>query len=159
MTLPAGVGTLAAELNRDGLPYVVVGGVAVNLLGYVRATVDLDVLVPATPEQGRRIRSTLERLGATRPDGTPLPGHLFDGAHHVRALTSSGLVDFIPEGEGALTFDAVRARARPDELEGEAVWRVGLTHLVALKRLADRPRDREDLAALEQAYGPLPELE
>jgi hypothetical protein len=52
MTLPAGVGTLAAELNRDGLEYVVVGGVAVNLLGYVRATIDLDVLVPATPEQG-----------------------------------------------------------------------------------------------------------
>ncbi len=157
MTLPAGFGALAAEFNRDGLEYVVVDGVAVNLLGYVRATVDLDVLVPATAEQGTRIHGTLERLGATRPDGSPLPPHLFDGEHHVRALTRNGLVDFIPEGEGPLAFEAVRAGARPDELEGEPVWRVGLTQLVLLKRLADRPRDRADLAALELAYGPLPE--
>lgn len=73
----------------------------------------------------------------------------------MRALTPNGLVDFIPEGEGPLAFEAVRADARPDELE--PVWRVGLAQLVLLKRLADRPRDREDLAALEQAYGPLPE--
>jgi hypothetical protein len=36
------------------------------------------------------------------------------------------------------------------------VRRVSLEHLVALKRLADRPQDREDLLRLEQAYGRLP---
>jgi hypothetical protein len=156
MALPPELGALVAELNREGLDYVVVGGVAVNLLGYVRATNDLDVLVPATPAQGDRIRALLERLGATRPDGSELPSHLFDGEHHVRALTPSGLIDFIPEGESPLTYEAVRAAARADELGGQPVLRVGLAHLTLLKRLADRPRDREDLAALEQAYGPLP---
>lgn len=156
--MPAGLGVLVAELNEDRLDYVVVGGVAVNLLGFERATGDLDLLVPATPEQGRRIRRVLERLGATRPDGSPLPAVLFDGEHHIRALTPHGLVDFIPEGEGALAFASVRESARPDELHGQPLWRVSLAHLALLKRLADRPRDREDLAALEQAYGTLPEV-
>lgn len=158
MLLPREFGELVAELNRDHLDYVVVGGVAVNLLGYHRTTADLDVLVPATPEQGRRIGEVLARLGATRRDGAPLPEHLFDGEHHIRALTAHGVIDFIPEGDGPLAYPAVRAAAQPDELHGEPVWCVGLAHLALLKRLAGRPRDREDLAALEQAYGPLPEL-
>ena len=159
MLLPAEFGALLAELNAEELPYVVVGGVAVNLLGAERATGDVDVLVPATADQGAAIRRMLERLGGTRPDGSPLPEALFDGAHHVRALTRYGLIDFIPEGEGSLAYSAVRAGARLSDLHGVLVPRAGLAHLVALKRVADRPIDRQDLARLEQAYGPLPELD
>ena len=32
-------------LNKGGVKYIVVGGVAVNLHGYLRATGDLDILV------------------------------------------------------------------------------------------------------------------
>lgn len=154
--LPEAFAALLAELERTGIDYVVVGGVAVNLLGYERVTGDVDVLVPARPEAARQIQALLGRLGATRPDGTPLPGLLFDGEHHIRALTAHGLIDFIPEGESPLTFDEVRAGARRDELHGTAIWAAGLEHLVALKRLAGRPRDRDDLARLREAYGTLP---
>lgn len=157
MLLPEEFGSLIAELNSDGLPYVLIGGVAVNLLGHVRATQDIDVLVPATPEQGQRIHKLLERLGATRMDGSALPGLLFDGEHHVRALTPLGIIDFVPEGEAPLDYRSVREQAEPDELHGVPCWRVNLAHLVALKRLAGRPIDRDDLANLEAAYGELPE--
>ena len=36
---------LARELNRLGARYVVIGGVAINRLGFIRATDDLDLLV------------------------------------------------------------------------------------------------------------------
>lgn len=157
MLLPEDFGALLAELNRDELPYVLIGGVAVNLLGYARMTQDVDVLVPATPEQGQRIRALLERLGATRIDGSPLPELLFDGEHHIRALTPLGIVDFVPEGEVPLDYTSVREHAEADDLHGVPCWRVNLAHLVALKRLAGRPIDREDLASLEAAYGSLPE--
>jgi len=69
-----------------------------------------------------------------------------------------GLVDFIPEGDSPLTFDDTRTSARPDELHDVLVWTADLAHLVALKRLADRPRDRDDLERLGDAYGELPEI-
>ena len=157
MLLPESFGALVAELNRDELPYVLIGGVAVNLLGHARTTQDVDVLVPASAEQGERIRRLLDRLEATRPDGSPLPEALFDGEHHIRALTPLGIIDFVPEGETPLDFGSVREQAEPDELHGVPCWRVNLGHLVALKRLAGRPIDREDLASLETAYGQLPD--
>jgi hypothetical protein len=157
MTLPREFGELLSELNDEGLDYVLVGGVAVNLLGYERATGDIDVLVPATPAQGAAIRRLLTRLAATRPDGSELPEHLFDGEHHVRALTPLGLLDFIPAGESPLDWATVSRAARPDEVHGTVVPRVSLAHLVVLKRLAGRPRDREDLVKLREAYGTLPE--
>lgn len=36
---------LARELNRLGVAYVVIGGFAINRLGLVRATDDLDLLI------------------------------------------------------------------------------------------------------------------
>ncbi len=156
--LPESFAALIREFDVDEVPYVVVGGVAVNLLGYERATRDIDVMVPATPEAAALIRGSLERLGATRPDGSELPDFLFDGTHHIRALTPMGLVDLIPEGESPLSFDELRAAARPDELHGVIVWTADLAHLVALKRMSDRPRDRDDLERLCEAYGELPEL-
>jgi predicted nucleotidyltransferase len=156
--VPEEFAQLLNELNRNGLPYVVVGGVAVNLLGRERQTRDVDVLVPATKAQGEAIRRLLVELQATRIDGSPLQDVLFDGEHHIRALTRFGIIDFIPEGEGELSWSSVNAAARPDELHGVPVRRVSLDHLVALKRLAGRPQDREDLARLEQAYGLLPDV-
>jgi predicted nucleotidyltransferase len=156
--VPQEFAQLLDELNRAGLPYVTVGGVAVNLLGRERMTRDVDVLVPATAEQGKAIRELLIRLGATRVDGSPLADVLFDGEHHVRALTRFGIIDFIPEGEAELSWESVSAAAHRDELHGVSVPRVSLEHLVALKRLAGRPQDLEDLARLEQAYGLLPDV-
>jgi hypothetical protein len=156
--IPQEFARLLDELNRADLPYVTVGGVAVNLLGRERMTRDVDVLVPATKEQGKAIRELLAKLEATRVDGSPLADVLFDGEHHVRALTRFGIIDFIPEGEAELSWDSVSAAADTDELHGVSIPRVSLGHLVALKRLAGRPQDLEDLARLEQAYGLLPDI-
>jgi hypothetical protein len=156
--VPQEFAQLLDELNRAGLPYVIVGGLAVNLLGRERMTRDIDVLVPATKEQGEAIRKLLNGLQATRVDGSPLADVLFDGEHHIRALTSFGIIDFIPEGEGELSWASVSEAAHADELHGVPVRRVSLKHLVALKRLAGRPQDLEDLARLEQAYGLLSDM-
>lgn len=157
MLLPAEFAQLLNELNRDEVPYVVVGGVAVNLLGRERITRDVDVLVPDTEAQALAIRQMLHRLGATRIDGSPLPDAWFDGTHHIRARTELGIIDFIPEGDGPLSWASVSGAAHSDEFYGVRVPRVSLRHLVALKRLADRPQDREDLRRLERVYGPLPD--
>jgi hypothetical protein len=153
MLVPEEFAQLLDELNRNKLPYVLIGGVAVNLLGRERFTHDVDVLVPATRAQGEAIWQLLDGLGATRVDGSPLREALFDGEHHIRALTRFGIIDFIPEGDDDLSWESISFGARPDTLHEVPVPRVSLEHLLALKRLAGRPQDREDVARLQEFYG------
>ncbi|HUF18905.1 MAG TPA: DUF6036 family nucleotidyltransferase [Thermoanaerobaculia bacterium] len=55
---------LCKALNDEDARYVLIGGFAVILHGYVRATKDIDLLVDASPENVRR----LKRAMATLPD-------------------------------------------------------------------------------------------
>jgi hypothetical protein len=51
-----------ASLNRANVDYVVVGGVALNLHGLLRATEDLDIFVRPDPENIARLRDALRRV-------------------------------------------------------------------------------------------------
>ncbi len=53
---------LARELNRLGARYVVIGGVAINRLGFIRATDDLDLLIARDLANQRLVRRALEIL-------------------------------------------------------------------------------------------------
>jgi len=46
-----------------GLQYVVIGGVAVNLHGFYRATVDLDIVIPLTDVEIFRFIQAVQKLG------------------------------------------------------------------------------------------------
>jgi hypothetical protein len=156
---PFEVGRMLGRLNDVGIPYVVVGGIAVIVHGYVRPTEDLDVLVPQSQQTGDALRALLTDWGATRLDGSALPDALFDGDHNVRARTPDGVIDFIPEGEPPLDFEGVRQTARLVEIDGVETRVCDLGHLAAFKRLAGRMRDRADLAELEAAHGELPDVD
>jgi hypothetical protein len=54
---------LLVDLARSGIDFAVVGGVAVSLNGFVRATDDLDILVGDKPENIRLLLDTLGRWG------------------------------------------------------------------------------------------------
>ena len=51
-----------ASLNHAGVDYVVVGGVALNLHGLIRATEDLDIFVRPDPENIARLRLALRSV-------------------------------------------------------------------------------------------------
>ena len=57
--------SLARELNRLGVSYLVVGGFAINRLGFVRATEDIDLLIARYKANQVLVRKALEIL----PDG------------------------------------------------------------------------------------------
>ena len=56
--------TLCKALNREGVRYVLIGGFAVILHGFVRATKDIDLLIDASTENVQR----LKRAMAVLPD-------------------------------------------------------------------------------------------
>ncbi len=54
--------SLARELNRLGVAYVVVGGFAINRLGFVRATEDIDLLIARDLANQALVKLALEIL-------------------------------------------------------------------------------------------------
>lgn len=54
--------SLARELNRLGVAYVVVGGFAINRLGFVRATEDIDLLIARDLANQALVKQALEVL-------------------------------------------------------------------------------------------------
>ncbi len=54
MTTESPLITLFRRFHAEGVEYVLVGGQAVRLNGYVRATEDIDVLIKATRANGEK---------------------------------------------------------------------------------------------------------
>ncbi|HXD31728.1 MAG TPA: hypothetical protein VN643_11460 [Pyrinomonadaceae bacterium] len=53
---------LCAALNSQGARYLVVGGMAVNQQGFLRATEDINLLLEASRENQQRVLKVLEIL-------------------------------------------------------------------------------------------------
>lgn len=58
-------------LNRSGVQYLVVGGMAALVYGEVRTTGDLDVWVGSMPDNNERLNRALAELGLRRPSESP----------------------------------------------------------------------------------------
>jgi len=150
---------ITRALLGTGARFVVIGGFAVIAHRYVRATQDVDLLVPAEDDDNdRRLEQALAELDAVwaHDDSSPLQGRALTGREHARLLTSHGLVDVLREGAPPLDFATVAANAERADLGDGPFLIAGLRSLVSFKRLAGRPRDRLDLEELRALHGELP---
>jgi hypothetical protein len=76
---------LCSELNRVGAKYIVIGGMAIIRLGFVRATEDIDLLVDSSPENQELVRQALN--DSSRSSG---PGNDHDGSGRLPSDSCSG---------------------------------------------------------------------
>ena len=65
---------LLRRFQAEGVAYILVGGQAVRLNGFVRATEDIDILLPSSLENGRRVIRALQFL----PSSSELDAHWFE---------------------------------------------------------------------------------
>lgn len=146
-----------ATATEAGLKHVVIGGFSVIYHGYIRATMDTDLLVPDGEEADEAILKFLELSGASRlSDGKVLTAEDLADLEHVRVTTRHGIVDIVRGGVPPLDFESVAARAEETEWQGVRASFADLSSLVGFKRLAGRSQDRLDLENLERLYGELP---
>lgn len=141
----------------EGARFVVVGGFAVIANRFVRATEDIDFLVPDSVENDRRVLAALLKLGGVRlRDQAVLSAEHLIGQAHLRAVTQAGVIDIIRGGLAPLDYDTVEQRAIRADYGGVEFLLAGLSSIVGFKRLANRARDRNDLIGLEEIHGELP---
>jgi hypothetical protein len=148
----------AAAMVRAGGRFVVIGGFAVIANRFVRATEDIDFLVPDDADNDRRVLAALRELDAVRHrDEQPLRDAHLLGQSHLRAITNAGVVDIVRGGAPPLDFETVAADAMRADYDGLEFPIASLRSIVGFKRLADRPQDRQDLERLAEIHGELPE--
>ena len=150
---------LLTELSRADVRYLVVGGVAVVLHGYLRATADLDLIIGLDPPNLEAALGALDRLGY-KPRA-PVSLHAFaDAAERRRWIEEKNLqvfslwhpnllgfeVDIFVESP--MPFDELYSRAASAQIGDTAVCVASIDDLIAMKRSAGRLLDQEDIDVL-----------
>jgi hypothetical protein len=147
----------AAAMVAEDARFVVVGGFSVIANRFVRSTEDIDFLVPDDVDNDRRVLAALVKLdGARLRDDAPLRDEHLIGQTHLRAKTRAGVVDIMRGGLPPLDYETVEERAKRADYGEVELLVAGLSSIVGFKRLAGRPRDRNDLLGLEEIHGELP---
>jgi hypothetical protein len=148
------VGVITAA-NAAGLPYVIIGGFAVIANQYVRGTEDVDLLISGDHRLDDTLSLFLEHIEAHR-DGSPVPPGAIATAETMRVDSRFGQVDLLREGDPPVDFTSVYEASIQLTFHGQSARVASLASLVALKRIAGRPRDQLDLTELERIHGELP---
>lgn len=141
-----------ASLNEGGVDYIVVGGVALNVHGLVRATEDLDIFVRPDPENIERLRQALRTVWAD-PDIDQITAEDLCGDYPaVRYGPPEGTLylDILTRLGEATHFSDLQAEEK--EIEGVRVRVATPRSLYRMKRDTVRPIDRADAMALHSAF-------
>lgn len=165
----ASIEAIARGLNEAGVPFIVVGGLAVNAHGYGRATQDIDLVISLDPAAVRRAFQALASLGYG--PRVPVTAEGFaDPAQRARWMTEKGMtvlnfhsdrhretpVDvFVTE---PFDFSREHALALVEEVApGVPLRIVRLETLLRIKEDAGRPQDLADVAELRSLQGEGPD--
>lgn len=134
-------------LNRAEVDYLMVGGWAVNMHGYVRATVDLDIWILADGENAAKVYAALREFGA------PLTGIRKEDFEEEDLIFQIGVapcrIDIITKISGVKYADAVK-RAVPKEIDGIPVRIISMEDLIANKLASARTKDLADVEELRE---------
>ncbi|NJS37464.1 MAG: hypothetical protein HC765_15415 [Brachymonas sp.] len=66
MAEPADLLALLRRFAQEGVKYVLIGGHAVRINGFVRSTEDIDILLPSSVENGRKVIRALSFLPSAK---------------------------------------------------------------------------------------------
>jgi hypothetical protein len=135
---------IAKRLDDIGVPYAIVGGMALFFHGYERFTTDVDLLV--TPDDLKRIHDQLEGLGYVPP---------FTGSKHLRDTNTGVKVEFLTTGDYP-GDGKPKAISFPNPLDvrvqANGLWFLSLPSLIDLKLASGmtNPLRGKDLADVQE---------
>lgn len=137
--------SLARELNRLGVAYVVVGGFAINRLGFVRATEDIDLRIARDLANQTLVKRALEIL----PDRAIRELGDEDIAQWVVVRVNDDItIDLMTEACGIRYEDTVGG-IETEEIEGVRIPFAGAKLMLKMKQ-SPREKDVVDRNFLQQ---------
>jgi len=147
------------EFQKQNVKYLVVGGIAVNLLGSLRSTADIDILAEMTDINLRKIVLILKSKGYhTRQPVDPI--RLADkkirqewiDKKHMKAFNfykknSLNELDIIIDSP--VTFDMAVKTCRLFKCGKITIPVISVDNLIKMKLVSNRPLDKIDLEVLQ----------
>lgn len=138
---------LLSRFGEEGVEYVLVGGQAVRLNGFLRATEDVDVLVRPTRENGERVKRALDFLASARDLDPAWFEPRTDEVENIR-VADDLIVDLLFAANGE-TYESVQPFVRELVVEGVPIRVLNIDGLLRTKSRT-REKDLLDRRMLER---------
>jgi hypothetical protein len=140
---------------------VLVGGLAVQLHGFMRSTFDIDLVLAMNDGNLTRFIAVAKRYGLV--PSIPVPIDALRDANQIEQWhREKGMLAFAlrePQIGGWVVdilvrpnvpFEQLMANAVAGELFAQKIWIASIDDLITMKRIANRAKDQLDIAALEK---------
>lgn len=149
--------TVCSTLNRHQANYILIGGTAVGFYGYQRVSGisllkpemknDLDFWYNPTIENFMNIVKALKEL---KVDVSSLERIIFDPQKtYLKIPFEKYHLDFLPQMKGLASYADSRKKSKKEIVDGNEIFIIGLSDLIANKIATDRDVDQDDLNFLK----------
>jgi len=146
---------LLASLRSHKVEFLVVGSTVLAVYARPRYTEDIDLWINRSEENVKRLGSARREFGFAISDDSIRP--FWEKDRQMITLGSKpqavDMLNFLGEDD----FDVAWAGRSEATFGHVPVDIIGLREFIRSKRVADRPKDRADLALLEEVLGSLPD--
>ena len=147
ITLPPDFKDFLRLLNDHEVEYLLVGGYAVALHGYVRYTADMDIWVMTSPENAAKVVQVLQDFGIPKADELQ-PIFLLE-----KRVLGMGMppykIEVVTTIDG-VSFEECYANRVSVEIEGVNIPYLSLSDLRKNKKASGRYKDLNDLQHLPE---------
>ena len=135
-------------LASRSVEYLLVGGYAVNLHGFIRTTGDIDIWIAASPENARKMVEVLKDFGF---GSLRIPAETFtELGNAIRMGEKPFKIEILTQISG-VSFEEAWAGRIEMEVDGVPIHLISLNDLRKNKAASGRPQDLADLSRLPKA--------
>jgi len=146
--------------NKNGIKYVVVGGIAVNLQGAMRSTADLDIAVELTASNINKLFKACDELGYKLKQPVK-PYDIYDATRRAALIKDKALkaitfykpksfeeIDVLTDS--IIPFKKIYGNADICKIGNLKVRLASIDDLIKMKSITLRPLDKIDIQVLRE---------
>lgn len=148
------------EFQRQKVKYILVGGIAVNLLGSLRSTADMDVLVEMSNDNLRKVVNILKNKGYHVKQPVDPMGiadekirHDWIKNKHMKAFNfykENGLKEVDIIIDSPISYEKARKDAIRIKIDDIILPVISINNLIIMKKNAGRNKDNLDIEELQK---------
>ncbi len=148
------------EFQKQRVKYVIVGGIAVNLLGSLRSTADMDILVEMSNDNLKKVVEILQKKGYRVKQPVDPMGmanaeirHDWINNKHMKAFNfykEKELMEVDIIIKSPVTFEEAQKKIARVKIEDLLLPVISIDNLIKMKSRTGRSRDKLDVEELKK---------